>query len=59
MMTLISRLLTTLLGTAPIARNMANPLDGSSLYYKKTKTPISTILFLLTLCTLMEALPSM
>jgi len=47
----ISKLLTTLLGTAPTAKNTANPLNNSSLHYKKTKIPISTILFLLTLYT--------
>ena len=53
---LISRLLTTLLSTAPTARNTANPLGGLSLYYKKTKIPTLTILFLLILYILMEAL---
>jgi len=38
---------------------MVNPLDGLSLHYKKTKILILTILFLLILCILMEALSSM
>ena len=56
MMTLISRLSTTLLGTAPTVRNIENPLDGLSLYYKKTKIPTLTILSLLTLYILTETL---
>jgi hypothetical protein len=55
---LTSRSLTTLLGTAPTARNMANPLNSLSLYYKKTEILISTILFLLILYILIEALSS-
>ena len=51
---LTSRLSTTLLSTAPIARNTVNPLDSLSSYYKKTKIPILAILFLL--YTLIEAL---
>jgi hypothetical protein len=56
---LISRSSTTLLNTAPTARNTANPLSGSSSHYKKTKIPISIIPFLLTLYTLIKALSSM
>ena len=55
---LISRSLTTLLSTAPTARNIVNPLDSLSLHYKKTKILILTILILLTLYTLIEALSS-
>ena len=55
---LINRLLTTLLSTAPIARNTVNFLDSLSLHYEKTKIPILIILFLLTLCTLIKALSS-
>ena len=50
---------TILLSTAPTARNMVNPLDGLSLYYEKTKILILTILSLLILYILMEALSSM
>ena len=59
MMMLISKLLITLLGTAPTTKNMVNPLNSSSSHYKKTKILILTILFLLTLCILMEALSFM
>ena len=59
MMMLTSRLLTILLSTAPTARNTANPLNGLSLYYKKTKILILTILSLLTLYTLTKTLSSM
>ena len=55
---LISRLLTTLLSIASTAKNTANPLDGLSSYYKKTKILILTILFLLILYILIEALSS-
>ena len=55
---LINRLLTIPLSTVLIARNIVNPLDGSNLYYKKTKIPILTILFLLILYILIEALSS-
>ena len=55
---LINRLLTTLLSTTPTARNMANPLDGLSLPYKKTKILTLTTLYLLTLYILTEALSS-
>ena len=58
-MTLINKLLTILLSTAPIARNMANPLNGLNSCYKKTKILILIILFLLILYILMEALSSM
>jgi hypothetical protein len=54
---LISKLLTTLLGTAPTARNIVNLLDSLSLHYKKTKILILTILYLLILYILIEALP--
>ena len=57
-MILISRLLTTLLSTAFTAKNTANPLNSLSLYYKKTKIPILTILFLLILYILTEVLSS-
>ena len=53
---LISRLLTTSLGTAFTIKNTVNPLDGLSLRYKKTKILILTTLYLLTLCILTEAL---
>jgi hypothetical protein len=56
MIILISRLLITSLGTALTIKNIVNPLDGSSLYYKKTKILTLTIPFLLTLCILIEAL---
>ena len=52
------RLLTTSLNTVPTARNIANPLDSLSLYYKKTKILILTILILLILYILIEALSS-
>jgi hypothetical protein len=55
---LISRLLTTLLSTTPIAKNIANPLNSLSLYYKKTKILTLTVLFLLILCILTEVLSS-
>ena len=55
---LISGLLTTLLGTASTVKNIVNPLDGLSSYYKKTKILISTTLYLLILYTLIEALSS-
>ena len=55
-MMLISKLLTALLGTAFITRNIANPLDGLSLHYKKTKILILTTLYLLILYILTEAL---
>jgi hypothetical protein len=48
-MTLTSRLLTILLSTIFIARNIANPLNSLSSHYKKTKILILTILFLLIL----------
>jgi hypothetical protein len=47
MIILISRLLTTLLSTAPTTRNIANPLDGLSLPYEKTKILTLTTLYLL------------
>ena len=53
---LISRLLTTLLGTALTAKNTVNPLDSSSSRYKKTKILISITLYLLILYILTEAL---
>ena len=55
-MMLISKLLTALLGTAFTAKNIANPLDGLSLYYKKIKILILTTLYLLILYILTEAL---
>ena len=58
MMMLISRLLTTLLGTTPTTRNTVSLPDGLSLYYKKTKILILTIPFLLILYILTEALSS-
>jgi len=59
MIILTSKLLTTLPSTAFTARNMVNPLDNLSLYYKNTKILILTILSLLTLYTLIEALSFM
>jgi hypothetical protein len=55
---LINKLLTTLLSTALTARNIANPLNGLSLSYKKTKTLTLTTLYLLILYILIEALSS-
>ena len=55
---LINRPLTTLLSTTPTAKNIANPLDGLSLPYKKTKISTSTTPYLLILCILTEALSS-
>ena len=55
---LINRLLTTLLSTTPTARNIVNPLDSLSSPYKKTKILILTILSLLILYILIEALSS-
>jgi hypothetical protein len=55
-MILISRLLIISLSTVPTARNTANPLDGLSLSYKKTKVLILIILSLLILYILIKAL---
>jgi len=57
-MILISRLSTILLSTVPTAKNIVNLLDSLSLHYKKTKTPILTILSLLILYILTETLSS-
>jgi hypothetical protein len=43
---LINKLLTTLLSTALTARNIANPLNGLSLSYKKTKTLTLTTIYI-------------
>jgi hypothetical protein len=56
MIILISRSLTISLSTVPIIKNTANPLNSSSLLYKKTKILISIILSLLILYILTEAL---
>ena len=55
---LTNRLLITSPNTALTARNIANPLDGLSSPYKKTKIPTLTTLYLLTLYILTEALSS-
>ena len=55
---LINRLSTTLLNTTLTARNIANPLNGLSLPYKKTKILTLTILYLLILYILIKALSS-
>ncbi|OCK86535.1 uncharacterized protein K441DRAFT_672242, partial [Cenococcum geophilum 1.58] len=57
-MTSTSRLSTISPSTVPTARNTANPPDGLSSHYEKTKMPISTILFLSISCTSMETLSS-
>ena len=59
MIILINKPLTTSLSTIFTVKNTVNPLNGLSLHYKKIKTPILIILFLLILYILTEALSFM